>query len=98
MLFLLLSQQASLSHVVSHWTPAAIASASGDPVATGENELTAHACGLCVAAAQYAAVLPASFSSLQAAQQPAVAFSAAPARPSAAATTLAFHSRAPPAL
>jgi tetrahydromethanopterin S-methyltransferase subunit D len=97
MLFLLLSQQASLSHVVSHWAPAAIASASGESVATGDTELSAHACGLCVAAAQYAAAIPASTFSLQAAEPPAIITSSAQVRPSAAAPTLAFHSRAPPA-
>ena len=60
MLFLLLTQQATLSHAVSHLAPAAIAASAVQELSGDKQEFAAHACELCVAAAQFAAALPAS--------------------------------------
>lgn len=98
LLVLLLSQQAALTHALAHWepgTPGALAAAS-EQAFGDERESAAHACGLCVAAAQYAAVLPTSgfqpSPPAASATAPAIAF----ASPSRAALALPFHSRAPP--
>lgn len=96
MLFLLLSQQATLSHAVSHWAPAAIAAASGEQALTDGEQAAGHACQLCVAAAQYAAVLPAACPHLPPAAAPAAHAVGALAHSFQAAPALAFQSRAPP--
>lgn len=99
MLFLLLTQQASLSHAVSHLAPAAaIASvtSSAQELSSDTQEFAAHACELCVAAAQFAAALPAATFHLQAADPAVVLHHALPTRGIAAAPALAFRSRAPP--
>jgi len=98
LLVLLLSQQVALTHALAHWeagTRSALA-AAGEQAVGDERESAAHACGLCVAAAQYAAVLPASAfqPSPPAASTPAPAI--AFASPTRAAPALPFHSRAPP--
>lgn len=95
MLFLLLTQQATLSHAVGHLAPAAIAAAAQQ--ASGDSsEFADHDCELCIAAAQYAAALPASVQRLA----PSAALASIPAlgssQPFEAAPALAFHSRAPP--
>ena len=96
MLFLLLTQQASLSHAVSHLAPAALAAASAQEIATDSSELAAHHCELCVAAAQFAAALPASTFHLQPVDPPGVPRFASLTRTFEAAPALAFRSRAPP--
>ena len=97
MLFLLFTQQASLSHAVSHLAPAAaLASAAAQELSSDTQEFAAHACELCVAAAQFAAALPASTFHLQAADPAAVVHHAVPTRGIEAAPALAFRSRAPP--
>jgi len=95
MLFLLLTQQATLSHAVSHLAPAAIAAAAQE--ATGDStEFAAHDCDLCVAAAQFAAALP----TCSIPPPPSVAAGNVHhtflARGFEAAPALAFRSRAPP--
>lgn len=96
MLFLLLTQQASLSHAVSHLAPSAVATAAAQELSGDTQEFAAHACDLCVAAAQFAAVLPTSTFALQAADAPATVYHAFAARGFHAAPALAFRSRAPP--
>lgn len=96
MLFLLLTQQASLSHAVSHLAPNAVAAAAVQELSSDTQEFAAHACDLCVAAAQFAAALPASTFQLQPADAPVIVHHASPARGFHAAPALAFHSRAPP--
>lgn len=97
MLFLLLTQQASLSHAVSHLAPAAtIAAAAAQELSSDTQEFAAHACELCVAAAQFAAALPASTFHLQPADPTVVVHHAVPTRGIEAAPALAFRSRAPP--
>jgi len=97
MLFLLLTQQATLSHAVSHLAPAAIAAAAQE--ATGEStEFAAHDCELCVAAAQFAAALPASILPTPPAATAGNVHHAFLARGFEAAPALAFRSRAPPAI
>ncbi|MDY0960739.1 hypothetical protein [Massilia sp. CFBP9026] len=97
MLFLLFTQQASLSHAVSHLAPAAtIAAAAAQELSSDTQEFAAHACELCVAAAQFAAALPASTFHLQPADPAAVVHHAVPTRGIEAAPALAFRSRAPP--
>lgn len=95
LLFLLLTQQATLSHAVSHLAPAAIAAAAQEATGDG-NEFAAHDCDLCVAAAQFAAALPAS--SVQPLPSAAAGnvHHAFPAHGFEAAPALAFRSRAPP--
>jgi len=96
MLFLLLTQQASLSHAVSHLAPAATIAAAAQELSSDTQEFAAHACELCVAAAQFAAALPASTFQLQPADPAAVVHHAVPTRGIEAAPALAFRSRAPP--
>lgn len=96
MLFLLLTQQATLTHAVSHLAPAAIAAATVQEFSSDSTEFAAHDCELCVAAAQFAAALPAAPVRLQPGDAPAVAHLASPARSFTAAPALAFRSRAPP--
>ncbi|TXG00827.1 hypothetical protein FVD38_06600 [Massilia arenae] len=98
MLFLLFTQQASLSHAVSHLAPAAaLASAAAvQEVGSDTQEFAAHACELCVAAAQFAAALPASTFHLQPANPAVILHHAVPTRGIEAAPALAFRSRAPP--
>lgn len=97
MLFLLFTQQASLSHAVSHLAPAAtIAAAAAQELSSDTQEFAAHACELCVAAAQFAAALPASTFHLQPADPTVVVHHAVPTRGIEAAPALAFRSRAPP--
>ncbi len=96
MLFLLLTQQASLSHAVSHLAPGAVAAAAVQELSSDTQEFAAHACDLCVAAAQFAAVLPASTFQLQAADASGIVHHAFAARGFHAAPALAFRSRAPP--
>lgn len=95
MLFLLLTQQGTLSHAVSHLAPAAIAAAAQE-AGSDSTEFADHDCALCVAAAQYATALPASVHTVAPgaapARIPALAFS----QPFEAAPALAFQSRAPP--
>ena len=95
MLFLLLTQQASLSHAVSHLAPAAVAAAAQE-LSSDSTEFAAHDCALCVAATQFAAALPASTFALQAADPPGIAQQALSAGGFQAAPALAFRSRAPP--
>jgi fructose-specific component phosphotransferase system IIB-like protein len=95
MLFLLLTQQATLSHAVSHLAPAAIAAAAQE--ATGDStEFAAHDCDLCVAAAQFAAALPASSVPPLSCAAAGKVHHAFLARGFEAAPALAFRSRAPP--
>ena len=95
MLFLLLTQQATLSHAVGHLTPAAIAAAAQE--ATGDStEFAAHDCDLCVAAAQFAAALPASSVPPPLSATAGKVHHAFLARGFEAAPALAFRSRAPP--
>jgi len=96
-LLLLLSQQMTLAHAVSHPSPSVVILADAEAAATDTRELTAHACHLCVAAAQFAAALPASQPGLPPPAPCAAMQRAAPVPGIAAATTLAFHSRGPPA-
>lgn len=96
MLFLLLTQQASLSHAVSHLAPAAVAAAAVQEVGTDTQEFAAHACELCVAAAQFAAVLPSASLYLPVLDAPAVVQHGVIAHGVARAPALAFRSRAPP--
>jgi len=99
MLFLLFTQQASLSHAVSHLAPAAAiasATAAAQELSRDTQEFAAHACELCVAAAQFAAALPASTFHLQAADPVAVVHHTVITRGISAAPALAFRSRAPP--
>lgn len=94
-LFLLLTQQVTLTHAVSHLAPAAIAAAAQE--ATGDGaELAAHDCDLCVAAAQFAAALPLSTVQPPPASQSGHHRHALPVRGFDAAPALAFRSRAPP--
>jgi len=95
-LFLLLTQQASLSHAVSHLAPSAVAAAAAQELSGDTREFAAHVCDLCVAAAQFAAALPATTFELPAPGAPASIHQAGPARGVQAATALAFRSRAPP--
>jgi hypothetical protein len=97
MLFLLLSQQVTLSHAVSHWAPTAIAAAAGEQKLVGEpREAASHLCDLCVAAAQYAAILPPSSLHFQAVAALPVHATTSLAQTFEATTLLAFRSRAPP--
>lgn len=96
MLFLLLSQQATLSHAVSHWAPAALAASSGEQFASDGSEFSPHACELCIAAAQYAAALPAATFQLPPAEPAATLYASVPAPDFEADPALAFRSRAPP--
>lgn len=96
MLFLLLTQQASLSHAVSHLAPAAIAASAVQELSSDNQEFAAHACELCVAAAQFAAAVPASTFHLQPAAAAGVVHHAVPERAFEPAPALAFRSRAPP--
>lgn len=96
MLFLLLTQQASLSHAVSHLAPGAVAAAAAQELSGDTQEFSAHACDLCVAAAQFAAVLPATTFQLPAADAPGSVHHAFAVRGFQAAPALAFRSRAPP--
>ena len=95
MLFLLLTQQATLSHAVGHLAPAAIAAAAQE-ASSGSTEFADHDCALCIAAAQYAATLPASVQTLAPVAASASIPSSAFSHPFEAAPALAFHSRAPP--
>lgn len=100
MLFLLLTQQASLSHAVSHLAPAAAmasVTSAAQELSSDTQEFAAHACELCIAAAQFAAALPTSTFHLQAADPAAIVHHAVPTRSIEAAPALAFRSRAPPA-
>lgn len=95
MLFLLLTQQATLSHAVSHLAPAAIAAAAQE--ATGDGtEFAAHDCDLCVAAAQFATALPAASVPPPPSAAAANVHHAFLARGVEGAPALAFRSRAPP--
>jgi len=96
MLFLLLTQQASLSHAVSHLAPAAIAASAVQELSSDNQEFAPHACELCVAAAQFAAAVPASTFHLQPAAVAGVVHHAVPERAFEPAPALAFRSRAPP--
>lgn len=96
MLFLLLTQQAALSHAVSHLAPTALATAAAQELRGDSQELTVHDCQLCVAAAQFAAAVPASTFQLQAPAAPGNVPHAYFARGFLAAPALAFRSRAPP--
>lgn len=96
MLFLLLTQQASLSHAVSHLAPNAVALAAAQELSSDTQEFAAHACELCVAAAQFAAALPASTFQLQPADAPRIVHRATSTGGFHAAPALAFRSRAPP--
>ncbi len=95
MLFLLLTQQVTLTHAVSHLAPAAVAVAAQE-VSGDSTEFAAHDCELCIAAAQFAAALPASVHGLPPPAAPAAAPAPALVQAWAAAPALAFHSRAPP--
>ncbi|WP_306397941.1 hypothetical protein [Telluria beijingensis] len=95
MLFLLLTQQATLSHAVGHLAPAAIAAAAQE-ASGGDTEFADHDCELCVAAAQFAAALPASVHGLAPATAPASVPALGATHTFQAAPALAFHSRAPP--
>ncbi len=96
MLFLLLTQQVSLSHAVGHLAPSAAIAAAAQELSSDTQEFAAHACELCVAAAQFAAVLPASAFHLQAVDPAVIVHHAVPTRGIEAALALAFRSRAPP--
>lgn len=96
MLFVLLSQQATLSHVVSHLVPAALAASSGEQSSGEAGEYSVHACQLCIAAAQYAAALPAATFQLPPAEPAASRYVSVPAPDFEADPALAFRSRAPP--
>lgn len=95
MLFLLLTQQATLSHAVGHLAPAAIAAAAQETSGDG-SEFADHACDLCIAAALHAAALPPSVHGLAPAAASAIAPGATFTHIFQAAPAPAFHSRAPP--
>jgi len=95
MFFLLLTQQVAMSHAVTHWTPAALASAAGDERASGNSDLKAHACELC-AAAQYASAIPGDNYRLQPPESIGLVRVEIRERAAREALRLAFHSRAPP--
>lgn len=97
MFFLLLTQQVAMSHAVTHWTPAALASAAGEERVGGNADFTAHACELC-AAAQYASAVPGDEYRLQAPDAVGLLHVATRERAAQAACRLAFRSRAPPSL
>jgi hypothetical protein len=96
MLFLLLSQQVTLSHAVSHWAPTAVAAAGEQKLVGETREAASHLCDLCVAAAQYAAILPPSSHHFQAVAALPVHATTSLAQTFEATTLLAFRSRAPP--
>ena len=96
MLFLLLTQQATLSHAVGHLAPAAIAAAAQE-ASGGDTEFADHDCELCVAAAQFAAALPAADIQSLPTLPSGASHHTVPARGFDAAPALAFRSRAPPA-
>lgn len=95
MLFLLLTQQATLTHAVSHLAPADIAAAAQE-VSSDSTEFAAHDCALCVAAAQFAAAIPAPAFQIGAEAATSRVYLGPPARSFTAAPALAFRSRAPP--
>jgi len=98
MLFLLLTQQATLSHAVSHLAPSAVAAAAVQELSSDTREFAAHDCDLCIAAAQFAATLPASILQAPPAAAAGNVHHAFLARGFEAAPALAFRSRAPPVL
>ncbi|MFC5462768.1 hypothetical protein [Massilia niabensis] len=97
MFFLLLTQQVAMSHAVTHWTPAALASAAGEERIGAKADFTAHACELC-AAAQYASPVPVDGYRLQPPDPVGLVHVTTRERAAQAATRLAFRSRAPPSL
>ena len=97
MFFLLLTQQVAMSHAVTHWTPAVLASAAGDERVGGNADLKLHACELC-AAAQYATAVPGDGYRLLPLDPIALLHVETRERAALAALRLAFHSRAPPSL
>lgn len=97
MFFLLLTQQVAMSHAVTHWAPAALASAAGEEHVGTKSDLKAHACELC-AAAQYASAVPGDAYRLQPPDPVVLVHVEARERAALAALRLAFHSRAPPSL
>lgn len=97
MFFLLLTQQVAMSHAITHWTPAALASAAGEERVGGTAEFKVHACDLC-AAAHYASAPPGAEYHLQLPESTRLVRVDLRERAARAALRLAFHSRAPPSL
>jgi hypothetical protein len=95
MFFVLLTQQVAMSHAVTHWTPAALASAAGEARVSSNKDFKAHACELC-AAAQYASAIPGDAYRLQPLEPIVLVHVETRERAALAALRLAFHSRAPP--
>lgn len=95
MFFLLLTQQLAMSHAVTHWAPAALASAAGEERVGSNAELKAHACELC-AAAQYVPVVPGDNYRLLPLEPVVLVHARTRERAALAGLRLAFRSRAPP--
>lgn len=95
MFVLLLTQQAAMSHAITHWTPAALASAAGEERVGGSPDFKLHACDLC-AAAHSASAPPGAGYHLELLESARLERVEAHENASRAPLRLAFRSRAPP--